>query len=855
MANARLRLSDIDPQLSVRELWVTESLNDVFEVRLQAVAPDESLLLGELVGRKATFELAGTTLRRWRGMLSEARMLRTAEDGTGLATYAFTLVPNLWRLSQRRGQRLFQHLSIPEVVRRLLDEWGLPQRWTIDEARYPKLELRTQFAEDDLAFVRRLVEEAGITFYIADEGEEDATIVFDDAPERRDRRATPLTFTDNAELLVESKEHATSLVVEERSLPGAFTLVDYDLRRPRMPLFAADQGERTLEAAHEQYFYAPGTFLAEHDAKAGAYDADGSPVADGLGVARFQEGRGQALATVMRQAAEVHRRRFRFETAVNDLRPGTVLSVVGHPRPDVSATPLLVERFSLHADVTEASDWRHVCEGVFADRPYRPTLATPKPRIFGLHTAVVVGPGDKDAGASGEGTAIALDQEAIEDRLVDEDIYVDELGRVRVQFPWDREGSLDQNSSIWMRVGQGWAGAGYGAFSIPRVGHEVLVAFIDGDPDSPIIIGYVHNAVEPSPFKLPENKTVSGWRTASSPGGGGFNELRFDDAKGREHVYVQAERDMAQMVKNDLVSTVGHDATRAVQNADVVSVGHDRTKVVNHNEVEVSGLNRVATVGLNRISTVGVEDSSLVGTRWSVTIARGLSGRLSGQLNSLLEGPLGGVARSAATSMLGRIPFDPLSPQGGTALAQFGKAAFDKLKGVLQARGGVANDPGPAPTSIEMTDRRIVLSTGEASIILDGPNVTITAQGSITMHAHDHATVLAEGEAALVAREKVAVMSANEELILQAGKDLHLNPFEAAGAMDRAEALSPGGSEPRPVCDICGTELVGGTCPNASDGDEHDDDEEYEDHYGADDDVAEDEDAGLDPHGHGDDEA
>ncbi len=818
MENARLVFSDIHPELSIRHFRVEEHINDLFSVNITAVAPDESLALGELVGRGASFELNGNRVRRWRGQLSQVQMLRTAEDATGLATYAIQLMPTLWRLSQRRGQRSFQHITIPDIVSRILDAWGIPQRWSVDAALHPKMELRTQFGEDDLSFVRRLLEEAGIAFYIDDDGDTDATVVFDDTPNSRPPRPAPLSFVDRVEqVLAAQVDFATALTLDQRSLPGAFTLVDYDSRRPRVPLFAGDKSERAVEAEHEQYSYAPGRFRAEHDHRSDALDGAGTPVADGLGTARTQQSRGGALASIMRQAADVHRRLVRFDTNVNDLRPGTVLHIAGHPRPDISSTALMVERFVLDGEIGGPEAWHFEASCVFADMPYRPTFQTPRPRIYGLQTAVVVGPGGtKSSPSDSQDEDVALDQHAIEERLLDEEIYVDELGRVRVQFHWDREGHFDCDSSIWMRVGQGWAGAGYGLFTVPRVGHEVLVAFINGEPDSPVIVGSVHNAVEPVPFKLPENKTVSCFRTCSSPGGGGFNEMRFDDAAGREYLYLQAERDMGHLVKRDRSSAVGRNATRAVVNTDVVAIGHDRTKIVNHNEMEVSGLNRSAVVGINRIATVGVEDSTQVGTRWSVTIARGLSGRLTRELDRILEGPFGGVARSAATSMLGRIPFDPLSTVMETALSSFNRIAVSKLKNVIGVLDGFENEPGPAPTGIEMTDRQIKLSTGEASIILDGPNVVITAQGSITMHAHEHVTILAEGEAAIAARDKAAIISANDDVILQAAKDLHLNPFEPSSTdpLTRAEAIIPGGGDPRPQCDVCGTELVDGVCPN-----------------------------------------
>jgi len=393
--------------------------------------------------------------------------------------------------------------------------------------------------------------------------------------------------------------------------------------------------------------------------------------------------------------------------------------------------------------------------------------------------------------------------------LTDDDIYVDEYGRVRVQFPWDRNNELDGDSSVWMRVSQGWAGSGYGLFTIPRVGHEVLVAFLNGDPDCPMVVGRVHNGSESVPFPLPQNKTVSTWKTASTPGGGGFNELRFDDASGREHVYLQAQKNMDRLVKQDLKDTVGGETSRYAQRTDNIAVGATRTKFVNLDEVEVTGLNQVGFIGMNRVTSVGVEDSTIVGSRWSVTLARGLSRRLLHEIEGAAQS-LGATMRSAATSVLGMIPGDPLANPATSALADFGASAFSRLRDLGHVVSDFKLDPGPPPTSIEMVDRRITLSTGEASIVLDGPNVTISAQGVVAIHAHDNITILAEKEVAIAARNKAAIVSATDNVILQAGKDLHLNPYPGASLAKLQSAEGEVGCDaPVPEeCPECGAAMA-----------------------------------------------
>jgi len=187
--------------------------------------------------------------------------------------------------------------------------------------------------------------------------------------------------------------------------------------------------------------------------------------------------------------------------------------------------------------------------------PYRPPLVTPKPCVAGTITATVVGPHG-------------------------EEIHTDEFGRVRVHFPWDRESKMDENSSCWVEVAQGWAGAGFGMVHLPRVGQEVLVEFLSGDPDRPVIVGRVFTALQKTPYPLPANKTKSGIRTSSSPGGNGYNELMFEDKAGEERIEMHAQRDMKTTAERDVTLDVGRDRKVIVERddgrfgEDTVNEGH-----------------------------------------------------------------------------------------------------------------------------------------------------------------------------------------------------------------------------------------------------------------------------------------
>jgi type VI secretion system secreted protein VgrG len=221
--------------------------------------------------------------------------------------------------------------------------------------------------------------------------------------------------------------------------------------------------------------------------------------------------------------------------------------------------------------------------------PYRPALRTPKPRAQGVENATIVGPPGQE-------------------------IHVDEFGRVRVQFHWDREGQRDASSSCWIHVSQPWGGAGFGGTNLPRVGHEVIVDFLGADPDRPIITGRMYTNLQKTPYKLPDNKTQSGWKSNSSPETGGYNEMMFEDAAGQELIRMQAEKDLHKLVKNDEGVQIGNDRTSAIGHNEDQTIGNDFMKQVMNNAREMVGMNRSRGVGANETVEVGQNQQITVGS-------------------------------------------------------------------------------------------------------------------------------------------------------------------------------------------------------------------------------------------------
>ena len=591
--------------LDVRRFVVEERVSALFTITLVAMSRNPDVDFDHVVGHPATFLLRTGSLlhpeRRWRGVCS--KLQQVAVETTGLSTYQVTLVPTMWLLTQRRNHRIFQQRSEPEIVLDLLGEWGIRPSLRLDLGAYKKRKYRVQYAESDYAFACRMLEDAGIAFYFADDGGE-TRLVLSDAPQRNDRRAPPIRFFDAPAATTTQPEYVTSVHVGQQVRPGKYTLRDHDYRRlATYKLEATATGAGVpIEEKLERFHYAPGAFLFKSD-KGGD-----TPHADDRGKHRTDEGEGASLAQKRLQAKRGSAKIITFDTNAHDLAPGVVMSMLDHPRADLGdGKPLLVVRSTLSGTSTGA--WTHAVEARSADLAYSPRMATPKPRISGVESATVVGP----AG---------------------EEIHTDEFGRVRVQFLWDREGAMDARSSCWIHVSQPWGGTGYGGSNLPRVGQEVLVDFLGGDPDRPIITGRVYTNLQKTPYKLPENKTQSGWKSNSSPTTGGYNEIMFEDKAGEELVNVQVRRrtPVHAFVKNDESRTVKNDP-----------------------------------------------DDGRSG--------RGTTPRWWGTKHDLTIAP----------------------PRAKDA------------------------PPAPGPTKVTMVHERIELTTGQASIVLEGPNITLQANQNISV--------------------------------------------------------------------------------------------------------------------------
>jgi type VI secretion system secreted protein VgrG len=605
--------------LDVRHFHVSERMNELFEVTIVAVSPDPSIDLDAAAGAPATFSAHGRPgcSRTWTGIV--ARMRLTSAEEQGLSTYEVTIVPAAWLLSQRTDYRIFQHRSELDVAADVLGRWGITPVLQLSSA-YKKRKYRVQYGESDLDFVRRMLEDAGVSFHF-DEG---GAPVLTDAPQDGPVRG-PIPFRDQPSTWAE--DHVTQLVLDRQIRPGRVTLRDLDHRKPpAYKLFASADGTGGIESRLERYHYEPGAFVFESE------KGESTPSADDKGKYRVDEAEAAKLAARRLGAHRAGAKTVSFRTNAIDVGPGTVVSFSDHPHADIGGgRPYLVTGVEISG--RHDGEWTQVCSGASADVPFAPERKTPRPSVRGVESATVVGPPG-------------------------EEIHTDELGRVRLHFHWDRESKMDDSSSCWVPVSQGWGGSGYGMMQLPRVGQEVVVDFLGGDPDRPVVVGRLFTSVQRLPCKLPESKTWTVFRSQSTSGKAGYNEIRYDDQAGSELFRIQAERDYHELVKNDAQVVIGRDREEEIRRDEKTVVRRDREERIARDASEDVGHDRrravqndeAVTVGNDYDRTVVNHEKRFVGQGRFTQIADDDRHQVGGNLMRVVEKAVFTVAKQSETA-------------------------------------------------------------------------------------------------------------------------------------------------------------------------------------------------------------
>ena len=507
--------------LRFMSMAATEEMSRLFEYQIVGVSDNNALSADDFLGKPVAVSInLGDGATRWfNGLVTSFGI-----EGGNLrhSSYRLTARPWLWLLTRSADVRIFQEKSALDIIKEVFAEYtGSVQDKTTGS--YKPRTYCVQYRETDFNFVSRLMEEEGIFYWFDHSDSKHDLVLADDAGAHK-----AMPGFEKAPFRVDQQALGEQAVISEWRMrheiqPGKVTLRDYDFEKPSSDLTADREGSgRThAEAKHEVYDY-PGRYTVKGD--------------------------GADIAAIRLDEASARFGRFTGQGNTPGLVVGGKFSLTDHPRADQNDAYVVL---STQIDLKQAdyftgdeTDTGFLCRFSVQrfDAPYRPARTTRKPAVAGPQTAVVVGTGDPG------------------------DIFTDKYGRVKVQFHWDRLGKKDNTSSCWMRVASPWAGNGFGMIALPRLGQEVVVDFLEGDPDQPLITGRVHNATQLPPYPLPDNASVSTVKSRSIKGAtDAFNELRFEDKAGEEYVLFHAQKDRLEFVEETLRSLISKDEHRSVK--------------------------------------------------------------------------------------------------------------------------------------------------------------------------------------------------------------------------------------------------------------------------------------------------
>ncbi|WP_181197460.1 type VI secretion system Vgr family protein [Enhygromyxa salina] len=603
---------------SVTRVWISEALNEPYRALIDAATeaedPDTDALLGADIILTITRGIGeGRTLC---GLVSRIDFLGYEDHHLIVRFHVLSAVEIL---CQRVNSRIWQQLSVQDIVSEVLGE-GLGDyarsfdMGSVSRGVRPR-DYCVQYRESDFALVSRLLEEEGISYEFIHDTETNKEILTLRDDNDQYGELENIDGTAEIPIIISNPDEADVESIQgfewskQLTTTGALRR-DYDWRTPREVLSARAEAPDDRDRERRVFAHGGRRFI-DDDLATRARDAQ--------------------------HGALLSSRIVRGRSNVSAMRPGLRFTLSGHDRIDLEREYLITEVVHTGAELSNvgsSSDPGASGQGysnsfvcVPFDADLRPRRVTPSPREYGPQTAIVTGPDG-------------------------EEIHTDEHGRIQVQFYWQEEPSYAAGSSCWIRCSQSWAGMGWGAQFIPRIGMEVVVEFMEGNPDRPLVTGCVYNAEYPPPFTLPDNKTQSGWRTESSPGGGGSNELRFEDAADDEEIYLHGEKNWTIEIEHDKHQTVGHDEylevardrTKKVGHDESFEIGHDQRGQVGHDQTLTVGHDQQSSIGENRTDAIGKDAQETVGESKTVTVGAMLEQTVGESMNTT-------VAENATTSI------------------------------------------------------------------------------------------------------------------------------------------------------------------------------------------------------------
>lgn len=557
-----------------------EEMSRLFRYDLDMISDTTDITADQIVGKNVTFSVRMTddSPRYFNGFV---RSFVAGDERDGRREYRAEVVPWLWFLTQTADCRIFQELTVPDIVQQVFNDLGFSDFKTSGiTATHKTWEYCVQYRETDFNFVSRLLEQEGIYYYFEHKDQQHTLVLADGtsgyATCTESEVDFPMSIGDQA-----LTDHITRWEHSYEFRPGKWAQSDYNFEKP----------SANLEVNTDTLVSLPGNTKYEIFDYPGEYS---------------ERSDGDTEVTYRMAEEEVEHDVVHASSQCKSFTPGGKFSIGTHRSSSEAGKSFLVT--SIQHAATEAAayetgasvgtqDYSNSFRCVPDSVVFRPARKTPRPLVSGIQTAVVVGP-------SGE------------------EIYCDKYGRVKVQFHWDRQGGKNETSSCFIRVSHHIAGQQWGFISIPRIGQEVVVDFLEGDPDRPLIVGSVYNAEQMPPYELPANMTQSGFKSRSSKGGGAanFNEIRLEDKKGSEQLFIHAERNQDIEVEKDETHWVGHNRDKNIENNETTNIGNDRSEEVGHDESIQIGNDRREEVTSNENIKIGKNRSETVGNDETISV-------------------------------------------------------------------------------------------------------------------------------------------------------------------------------------------------------------------------------------------
>ncbi|HEX5462137.1 MAG TPA: type VI secretion system tip protein TssI/VgrG [Steroidobacteraceae bacterium] len=655
-------------ELIFARMSYVEQMSQPFHCEVALLSESGDLDPDGILGKPLCVSLATTgtaPMRYFHGLVTEFEQVGYSDR---FHEYRAVMRPWFWLLTRTADCRVFQGKTVTDIFKEVCQQAGFADM-DLRVAGNQVLEYCVQYRETDFNFLSRLLEREGIFYFFEHSDNKHVMVLADDVGDCKaidGYASVPFYPATDQGAPPRDRDHLQTWSFQKSLLPTTFSSRDYNFEHPT-PI---PEGTSSISRSYEHSTYEIYDFPAE------------SEVLDSGGVEKVAKLRVQELQVPQMVA--------RGSGDAAGLAAGHVFKLTGHPRDSlgiqylITSTSVELSAAAYHAGAGGGEmQFSIAVEAVDARAPYRPARITPKPMIHGTQTAVVVGPkGDE--------------------------VHTDEYGRIRVQFHWDRKGKLDEKSSCFVRVGQIWAGKSWGAIYIPRIGQEVIVSFMEGDPDRPIVIGSVYNGTNPTPYPLPDNKTKSGIMSRSSLQGTAGNELSFEDKKGSELVYVHAQKDRTIKVENDESHTVGHDRTKTVQNNETTTIGKDRTESVGGNESITVSKDRTVSVTGSESIDIGKDHSESVGGARTLSVTKDETISVSG-------GRTDDVSKDEQVT---------IGQKRTQSIGSDDKLSVGKKLGI---EAGEAIEIVTGSASITMKE--------DGTITLKGKNITLSGDGDITIKA------------------------------------------------------------------------------------------------------------------------